>query len=486
MTPPRPSLARNFLALAVSRAVQIASGFFVLLAVARGLPLDAYGEYASLSALAGAVAAMTYFGIQQIMIREMAASPAAGAALVGQALALRLAMIALAGLGLAAFAVAAGYGRQALIGLALAFAVEACRSLAMLGCAVFQAKERMGYEPPLSIVAGLAAIAFVSAALWLRLGYTGVLAGLALASGLHMALVWSVAAGRLVRPTFRFEKAALWRMCAASAVVGLGIFFHQNLFRANTLALSWWAGLAAVADFQAPHELILKLEILPQALMLAVFPALSRLAPIDPLAARRLFRLIFRHTLHAMALPSILLAFFAEPACLLLFGEKFAGSAMVLRLLALALAPLALDMLVNNVLVAIGRQRYALYYAAAALAANVAGNWYAVPRYGAVGSAVVALCSYLWLLVFSSRFAARHGFRAHGLGALLRVLCAGGACLGACFPLRHLPLAGLAAGTVVYCAVLVGLRAFGPHDLAELRSVMKPRPQAAGRPGEQA
>lgn len=484
MTPPPRSLARNFLALAVSRLIQIASGFFVLLAVARGLPLDAYGEYASLTALAGAVAALTYFGIQQIMIREMAAAPAAAPALVGQALVLRLAMIALAGLGLAAVPVFGGYGRQAVLGLGLAFGVEACRSLAMLGCAVFQARERMGYEPPLSIVSGLASMAFVGAALWLDLGYTGVLAGLLLAAGLHMALVWRVAAGRLVRPTFRFGTAALWRMCAESAVVGLGIFFHQNLFRANTLALSFWADLAAVADFQAPHEFILKLEILPQALMLAAFPALSRLAPVDPPGARRLFRLLFRHTLHAMALPSILLAFFAEPACLLLFGQKFEGSAMVLRLLSLALAPLALDMLVNNVLVAIGRQRYALYYAAAALALNAAGNWYAVPRYGAVGSAVVALCSYLWLLVFSTRFAARHGFHAHGLGALVRVLCAGGACLGACFPLRHLPLAGLAAGTVVYCGVLVGLKAFGPHDLAELRSVMQPGPAPAGRPGE--
>ena len=483
MTPPR-SLARNFLALAVSRAVQIASGFFVLLAVARGLPLDAYGTYASVTALAGAVAAMTYFGIQQIMIREMAAMPGQGPAIIGQALVLRLGMIAFSGVALAGVAVFAGYGPGVRLGLGLAFCLEACRSLTMLGCAVFQAHERMGYEPPLSIVSGLASVALVGAALWLRLGYPGVLAGLALAALLHMLLAWGVVWRFLTRPSLRFDGKGLWRMLGAASVVGLGVFFHQNLFRANTLALSFLADPAAVADFQAPHEFILKLEILPQALMLAVFPALARLAPIDPLGARRLFRLIFRHTLHIMALPSILLAVYAEPACALLFGQKFAGAAMVLRLLALALAPLALDMLVNNVLVAIGRQRYALYYAAAALALNVAGNAYAVPRYGAVGSAVVALGSYAWLLVFSTRFAARHEFRPHALGPLLRVLCAGGACLGACLLLRNAPLAGAACGALVYAGVLVGLKAFGPHDLAELRSVAKPRPHDAGASGE--
>lgn len=475
MTPPPRSLARNFAALTASRGIQIASGFFVLLAVARTLSLDAYGQYAAVVALAGAVTAMTYFGIQQIMIREMALDRRAAPVIVGQALLLRLGMILAAGIVLAAIAFFTGRGREAALGLALAFAVEACRSLAMLGCAVFQAYERMGYEPPLSIVSGVLSIVLVGAALWTGLGYTGVLAALAVAAGLHMGLVWLVAARRLVRPVLRLDRARLWRMLGAATVVGLGIFFHQNLFRANTLALTWLADLAAVADFQAPHEFILKLEILPQALMLAVFPALTRLAPADPDGAARLFRLIFRHTLHAMALPSLLLAFYAEPACVLLFGEKFHGAAMVLRLLALALAPLALDMLVNNVLVAIGRQRYALYYAAAALALNILGNWYAAPRYGATGSAVVALGSYAWLLAFSTRFAARHGFRPQALSPFLRVLCAGGACLGVCALLRDLPLVGAAVGAVVYLGVLVGLRAFSRRDLMELRAIMAPR-----------
>lgn len=484
MTPSPRSLARNFLSLAVSRLVQIASGFFVLLAVARVLPLDDFGRYASIMALAGAVVAVTYFGIQQIMIRDMALDRACAPTALGQALTLRLGLLVLAGLVLATIGFFSGYKGPAALGLALAFGVEACRSLSLLGCAVFQAYECMGYEPPLSIISGLASLLLVGLALWLGLGVTGVLAGLFAAAALHMLLVWFVSGRNLCRPSFSFDRGALWRMLAASSVVGLGVFFHQNLFRANTLALTWLSNLAAVADFQAPHEFILKLEILPQALMLAVFPALARLAPVDPLGARRLFRLIFRHTLHAMVLPSILLAFYAEPACMLIFGPKYTGSVMVLRILSLAMAPLALDMLVNNVLVAIGRQRYALYYAAAALALNVAGNIYAVPRYGALGSAVVALGSYLWLLAFSTRFAARHGFRSHATGPLLRVLCAGGACLGACALLRQMPLVGASLGALVYVAVLAGLRAFGRRDILELRSVMHPRPQGSDNPGE--
>lgn len=478
------SLTRNFLALAVSRVVQLASGFFVLLAMARTLPLEAFGQYASVTALAGAIVAVTYFGIQQIMIRDMADNRQRAPAVIGQALVLRLLLILAAGLILCGVAAFSDFSGQVLTALVLAFGVEACRATAMLGCAVFQAYERMDYEPPLSILLGVTSLALVALALWKGMGFVGVLAGLFVAAGLHMALVWHIACRRLVWPTFDFDRVALWRMLATASVVGLGVFFQQNLFRSNTLALTWLADLTAVADFQAPHEFLLKLEIVPQALMLAAFPVLARLAPVDPSGACRLYRLIYRYTLYAMALPSILLALHAEPACLLLFGQKFGGSAPIMRVLALALTPLALDMLVNNLLVATGQQRYALYYAAAALALNIAGNAYAVPRFGAGGSAVVALGSYLWLLAFSTRFAAKHGFTPQITGPLLRVLCACGACLGASYPLRQAPVWGALVGATVYAAVLAGLGAFARRDILELRSILRGRPPVADKPGE--
>jgi O-antigen/teichoic acid export membrane protein len=478
--PHRPrSLVRNFLSLATSRGVQTVSGFFVLLATARVLPVDDFGRYASVSALAGAVTALTYFGIQQVMIREMVCDRGAAAAIVGRAVALRAALALTAGLGLAVAGLASGYGGPMFAALGLAFGLEVCRSFAMLGCAVFQAHERMGYEPPLSVISGLASMGLVGTALWLGFGVAGVLAGLLVAAALHMALVWRVAR-TLTRPSFALDRPGLRAMFLASSVVGLGVFFQQNLFRAGALSLTWWSGLAAVADFQAPHEFLLKVEILPQALMLAVFPALARLAPVDFDTARRLYRLIFRHTLHGMALPAILLAFYAEPACVLLFGEKYAGAALVMRVLALSLPLLALDMLVNNLLVAIGRQRYALYYAAAALVLAFGVNAVVVPRYGALGAAWVALASYGWLLVFSSRFAARHGYTALAMGAAVRVACAGGVCLGACALLHQTPLLGAGAGTLAYGLVMVGLKGVSRRDLVELRQVRQAR-QNAGK-----
>jgi O-antigen/teichoic acid export membrane protein len=476
--PGRRSLGRNFLALAVSRGLQAVSGFFVLLAAARLLPVDDFGRLGAVSAMAGAAAALTYFGVQQVMIREMACSPAASGAVVGRAVLLRAALALAAGAGLALAGVWSGYDAPLFGLLALAYALELCRSFGMLGCAVFQAHERMGFETPLAALSGLVSILAVGLALFLGYGVPGVLAGLLTAAALHAVLAWRVAA-RLTPLSFAPDVPALRAMFLASSVVGLGVFFQQNLFRAGTLSLSWWADLSAVADFQAPHEFLLKLEIVPQALMLAVFPALARLAPTDFDTARRLFRLVFRHTLQGMALPACLLALYAEPACQLLFGGKYAGAAPVMRLLALALPLLALDMLVNNLLVAIGRQRYALYYAGAALFLAFAANAFLVPRFGALGAAGAALASYAWLLVFSLRFAARHGYTPLALGPALRTACAVAACLGASYLLRGSPLLGALAGTAAYGAVILGLKGATRRDLAELRQIRQAGRDAA-------
>jgi O-antigen/teichoic acid export membrane protein len=476
----RHSLARNFLALAASRGLQAASGFFVLLAAARLLPVEAFGRLGAVSALAGALVALTYFGVQQVMIREMVCNRAGAREILGRAMVLRGALAVAAGAGVALAGWWSGYDRAMFGLLALAFALEVCRSFGMLGCAVFQAHERMGYETPLAAIAGLASMGLTGLGLYLGYGPAGVLGGLLGATALHAVLTWRVAV-RLTRPAFDGDRRALRAMFAASSVVGLGVFFQQNLFRAGTLSLSWWADLTAVADFQAPHEFLLKLEIVPQALMLAVFPALARLAPTDFETARRLFRLLFRHTLQGMALPAILLAFYADPACLLLFGGKYAGAAAVMRLVALALPLLALDMLVNNLLVAIGRQRYAMYYAGAALVLAFAANAALAPRYGALGAAGAALCSYGWLLFFATRCAARHGYTTLGLRPAVRTACAAMACLGACFLLKHAPALGALAGAAVYGAVILGLKGVTRADFAELRQIRQAGRTAAAK-----
>ena len=136
-------------------------------------------------------------------------------------------------------------------------------------------------------------------------------------------------------------------------------------------------------------------------------------------------------------------------------------------------------MLVNNLLVALGRQRYALYYAAAALALAFGVNALTAARLGAVGAAWTALGSYAWLLGFSLRFAARQGYAPGVLTPLLRTAAAGAVCLAVCraWDAAQLcstmasPMAGAMAGTAAYAAVILALGGATRRDLDALRRI---------------
>ncbi len=84
---------------------------------------------------------------------------------------------------------------------------------------------------------------------------------------------------------------------------------------------------------------------------------------------------------------SVVLRSLAKPLLELLFGPAFIGAAPLLAILALALLPHHLNSWSSNVLVGIGRVRQVVLVQGFLVAATIAGNLYAIPRYGARGAA---------------------------------------------------------------------------------------------------
>lgn len=475
--PDRPGgLLRNSLFLAVSRGLQILTGFFILIALARHLSVTAFGEYSYVSALAQALMTLSYFGIQDVVIREIAKDKSRAAGHLGAGLVLRLALSLAAGIALCVVAAYSDLSPMLRTALFLAFGVELFRSLGMLAYASFQAFERMGYEPLLSGLQALLALAFVGGAILLDFGLLGVLAALLASLALHFLVTALAAANKFGRPSLDFTRQELWSLFTTAAVIGVGIIIQMNLMRAGALMLKWLGNMDEVAYFQAAHELVMKVQIFPQALMLAVFPVLARLLLSDPAEAEKLYRAIFRYIL-LLGLPvTLYLGVFPERAAVLLFGEKYLPAAGALRITGLAMVPLALDMLLNKVLIAMNRQRYAAWYAALALGLAVLLNLALIPRFGPEGAAVAALAAYLCLLGFSMYFAARHGIRPKAGKDLLRAALASLAACAAAHALipRSLPAAAIALG-LVYFGVLAGLRAFPKKDMLELKAAFRSR-----------
>lgn len=401
--PPHPMLA-NIAWSVASRGIQAAAGFLCFLVIARHLSLDDLGSYASAMALAATALSLSYFGLQQTVIREMARTPDEAPAILGAGLVARLGLILVVG-GLVSGAAASSSGALA-GGVVMACLAESFRSLGQLACGVFQAFERIRQEFLVSCAHALTWGAALAAVVILNLGLQAALAATCLALGVHAFLAWFLVWRHFTRPAFLRGLPRIWPLIKVSAVVGLAVIVVMNLFRVNVLLLSWLADSEAVARFQVPHDLVLKVQILFQAVMLAAFPVLSRLSP-DPDARARLLALLHRAMLVASLAMAAFFFFAAEPLLIFLYGEKLAASAAPLRILAWSAPPLALTALWSQAMVAADGQRLTLLANSAALGVNIAASLILIPMAGPSGAAAAALLAYAAGAAAALFFAAR-------------------------------------------------------------------------------
>ncbi|WP_460033321.1 oligosaccharide flippase family protein [Megalodesulfovibrio paquesii] len=475
----RSILANSFFVLS-ARVMQMAVGFLLLVGVARYLPVARYGEFGYIMTLAASTMAMTYFGLQQTVIKDMARDRTHAAAHLGAGVVLRaiLCLVAVGGLLLADLL--AGSPRELLLATLLCAAGEACRSMAMLSGAAFQAYERMIWEPILTLTQSVTALVLVSLAIWLDWGFLALFAGVTASLVLQMVLSWAVCVRRFIAPAMP-SAAMVKSMLAVALVVGLGVFFNRNLVRVCTLVVKWLDGPEAVAWFQLPHDFILRFGLVPQALMLASFPVFARLMLHDRAGAERLYRLFFRYTLAWGPGLSLALSFFAEDLIRLFFGERYLPGVPVFQWLAWAITPLAIDQLHVNILVAMDKQKAVTLYSGGTLLLCGLGAWAAVATLGWESAAWVATGSY-WLLAILSTWYTVRVLAAPALGrlglALPAALLAAWGVMRLSAPLSSLLAFALGAG--VYGAILIGSGALPWQEIKQLRTLRRARPSREG------
>lgn len=345
-----------------------ALGLLFTAALARVLGEAGLGQFAFISAVFFIGNALTTFGLDTLLIREVATARADGAGrsasvsqTVSAALLIQLALSAafVAGLWLLAPRLpnqtAATLPALRLVALAL-FPL----AFATVDSALLRAHERMG----LYLVFTLATAAA------LALGGLALLAGggglVAAAAVFVLAQVVGalVAAGLARRALPDFSRRWVWPsppVLARSIRLGAGLAALMALSllyqRSGVLLLSLLDGDAAAGAYSAAARVIEALKTLPAAFFGAMFPILAA-ARHQP-AAGRAYRRAFAALVVASGLLAGLTALLARPILVLLFGPGFEAAAPALRVMVWSLPPTVVAFKLSLDLVVAGRERAA-------------------------------------------------------------------------------------------------------------------------------
>jgi O-antigen/teichoic acid export membrane protein len=170
--------------------------------------------------------------------------------------------------------------------------------------------------------------------------------------------------------------------------LGLATFLSIAYTRLALFMLDYLSGEAAVGQFSAAHRLVEPTQIVPAALLAAVFPAFAASLRSRPDQARSL---AWQTSLLLVLGGGLLAAFLWLAAPYLvprLYGPGYPQTTQILQVLGLATLPAYINYGLTHFLIARGQQLLTSFLMALMLVSHAILSWLLVPRLGAVGPAV--------------------------------------------------------------------------------------------------
>jgi|GEM_PF-1680479 len=460
-------VAKNTLAQIVALASTIVSKLLITIVIARLFGPEKVGDFAFVITFTALFTFLSSAGVPWALIRETATHRDEVHRYAGSGLGLVL-LTGLMSVPLMVGTVTVlGYSPSirlavALTGLALVF-----EGLGQVLNGVFSGLERMELgalilvvQEVIFLIIGVVVLILRLPFLWLFAVYVpsrlaGFLAGL---------LTYRRLFGYSLRPRFEwsFIKDILRISLPYAANMALGPIY----LRIDVVMLSFYQGSVAVGFYEAATTIFYRLNVFARTFNNALLPLMAREFETEADRIRKYVNAAVKYQL-ALGVPlTVLCVTLADRLMGLVYGPDFESSVIVFRLLTTIVCLQFIDNTLATALTAIGLQ--ARRSAAVALAAvfNVLINLYVVPRYSFVGATVTTILTEV--VFFSALFAtlARRAPRPLSGQLFLKPGLAGITMAAVVWLLRWLPLLPLmAAGGIVYLAVLFGLGTFTPTEV---------------------
>ncbi len=462
-------IGRNAMALVASQIVTKALNLAVAVVLVRWLGADELGRYAYVLAFCFPFGALADFGVATLAIREASAQPARAGAVIAAARRFTAGLSLAAVLVMMAVATLTGHEPRLLAAFALAGLGSVVSAFTLPYLVGLTAREHMRR---LSLHRVVGSVTGGVLTLGVLLAGGGLLA--LFVAGFATSVLMLALARALAGPALASgARATVGAMARQALPFGLLMTGFALYYRIDMVMLEWMAGSRAVGFYAAAYRFLDVVVVLAASLTGPLFPRLSAVARARPDAARRLLEDAWR-PLFALGLPlSIGACALATLLVGVLFGDGFAESAPLLRVLIWGTLPLFWVSVASHALIAADRvwPLVAVYAASAAL--NVVANLLLIPRFGGAGAAVATLaCEWLNLAAVVVLVRANFGV-AFSVTGLWRYAGAAAIMLAGVWALQGAGLAAaVVAGAGLYGGALWALGYLGSADHVAMKRLL--------------
>lgn len=447
-------LTRNTILRASSEVLGKLASVVLFAYVARKLGSATLGDFVFALALSQIVWAVAGFGLDRMVLRDVARDHSATDRLFADMSAFKL-VAGLVGLAACVGLVALfGADHRTVVLVALLTGSVVLTLVASGAMAVFQAHERMEYflyaAVPNKVFAALFGIGALVAGGGIVAVAVGNLAAAVIGLGIALALLYA----RFARPPLTVRPRGWPRLARTAAPFGLQEVFGQIVFRIDTVLLAALATSAVVGSYGAGYRLLEATLFLSWSVGNSVLPMFSYLdADSDP-PLRRAYGGALKLLLVVLLPVAVVLGMCARPIIDLVYGlPQYDETVSVLRWLAPAIVCYGVGHLAGILVLVRRRGRLTVTATAAMAAANIALNLALIPPFGAQGAAAATLATEA-ALALTVVILARPVAGWPDLGGLAGPLLAAGAMAAAIAPVAGRLELALPLGAAAYLVAL--------------------------------
>lgn len=394
-------LLRNSTAYLLTDLIIKLLSFVFQIFVVRQLGVDKFGLYSTVVAYVGIFSIISDLGMTQYVGREIARGRRKADDLFWNVVFVRISLAIIATIFITwSAAFLAGYEADKVLGVfvgCLAFfpyAFFGAINVILVG------RERVDYASILGVIVQFFFISFGTLVLVIGLTYHW----LVVASYLGVPVAawvgaWYVKRLKLATLKFSIDFYEWWPLLKFSLPFAMITFTLLAAKDFDTVLLSLWYDDEVVGIYKPAYNLIYKLLFIKTALLTTLSPQMARYYGVSKNRVAKTFNTSFK-ILWSFSLPiaigSMILAY---PMTILLYGEEFRESALVLAILIWALPFLNLSSLCGSITTATDKEKKAakVYFIAAVV--NLSTNLVAIPYWSYIGAAVSTVITEIITLV---------------------------------------------------------------------------------------
>jgi len=385
-------IAHNSIISAVSRVISLAVALVTVGLVTRYLGASGFGVYTTIIAFYFLITALSDFGINQILTREISRPKADERKIVANVLGLRLFSITLITIvgGLSVFFLP--YGSDVRKGIWLMFIALIFSSLSQTLNSVFQKRLVMNRLAWRELISRFIQLGVTFLAVKFDWGVLGILLAMIASFLFVLAASWKLAS-EYINLKFSFDKKYWIFFLWESAPLGIAAFVNFLYFKADAILLSLFQNSHEVGIYGAAYKVLESLIYFPYMFMGLVMPIFSYNIFHRPVhflrVASRTIKAIWLVTIPLV----IFLFFLSRETIRVIAGAGFEEAATVLEVLAFALGAIFLAHFFNSILIVVNRQKLLLFILTGTAILSLVLNIIFIPYYSYMAAAVISTLS---------------------------------------------------------------------------------------------